>query len=75
MTKSEVIGMSEMFCDEPIIACYKGSREYDDIDGDNAWFDIFHDIAYHVTEGHNIRFFICTFFFFCNYKANFKTLG
>ena len=46
--------MSEMFCDEPIIACYKGSRKYDDIDGDNAWFDIFHDIAYHVTEGHRI---------------------
>ena len=46
--------MTKLFCDEPIIACYKGYREYDDIDGDNAWLDIFHDIAYHVTEGHRI---------------------
>jgi hypothetical protein len=46
--------MAKIFCDEPIIACYNGRREYDDIDGDNAWFDVFHDIAYHVTEGHRI---------------------
>ena len=25
--------MTNMFCDEPIIAGYHGSREYDDIDG------------------------------------------
>ena len=46
--------MTDMFCDEPIIAGYYGSREYDDIDGDNAWFDFYHDLAYHVTEGHRI---------------------
>lgn len=48
--------MAEMFCNEPIIACYKGCREYDDIDGDNAWLDVYHDIAYHVTEGYRIVF-------------------
>ena len=46
--------MTEIFCDEPIIAGYKGSREYNDIDGADAWFDKFHDIAYHVTEGYRI---------------------
>ena len=55
--------MTDIFCDEPIIAGYYGSREYDDIDGDNAWFDFYHDLAYHVTEGHRIvleteRFYI-----------------
>ena len=49
-----MIDVTEMFCDEPIIACYQGSRKYDDIDGDNAWLDTFYDIAYHVTEGHRI---------------------
>ena len=43
-----------MFCDEPIVACYKGCREYDDVDGANAWLDVYHNIAYHVTEGHRI---------------------
>ena len=43
-----------MFCDEPIIAGYKGCREYEDIDGDNEWVDVFHDIAYHVTKGYRI---------------------
>ena len=39
-------GLGQMYvADEPIIACYNGRREYDDIDGDNAWFDVFHDIA------------------------------
>ena len=46
--------MSEMFCDEPIIAGYNGCREYNDFHGDNAWFDVYHDIAYHVTEGYRI---------------------
>ena len=46
--------MTEMFCDEPIIAGYNGCREYDDFYGDNAWLDVFHNIAYHVTEGHRI---------------------
>ena len=46
--------MSNIFCDEPIIAGYHGERKYDDIDGANAWFDFYHDIAYHTTEGHRI---------------------
>ena len=46
--------MSKVFCDEPIIAGYNGYREYDDFYGDNAWLDVFHDIAYHVTEGYRI---------------------
>ncbi len=44
--------MPNIFCDEPIIAGYEGSREYRNIDGANAWFDCYHDIAYHVTEGY-----------------------
>ena len=46
--------MAELFCDEPIIAGYNGCREYNDFHGDNAWFDVYHDIAYHVTEGYRI---------------------
>ncbi len=46
--------MSEMFCNEPIIAVYEGCREYDDIDGADAFFDCFHELAYHVTEGYRI---------------------
>ena len=46
--------MTNIFCDEPIIAGYYGSREYDDIDVDNAWFDCYHDLAYHVTEGYRM---------------------
>ena len=46
--------MSEMFCNEPIIAGYNGCREYNDFHGDNAWLDVYHDIAYHVTEGYRI---------------------
>ena len=40
-----------MFCNEKIIAAYEGRREYDDIAGADSYFDCYHDLAYHVTEG------------------------
>ena len=43
-----------MFCSEKILAVYKGCREYDDIHGSNSFFDCYHDLAYHVTEGERI---------------------
>lgn len=43
-----------LFCYEPIIAAYEGSREYDDIQDANAFFDCYHDLAYHVTQGYRI---------------------
>lgn len=43
-----------MFCDEKIIAVYLGHNEYDDFDGANCWFDIYHDIAFHTTEGYRL---------------------
>lgn len=43
-----------MLCDEPIIAVYEGQREYDDIEGADAFLDCYHDLAYHVTEGYRI---------------------
>ena len=43
-----------MFCDEKIIAVYLGQNEYHDIDGANCWFDIYHDIAFHTTEGYRL---------------------
>lgn len=46
--------MANLFCDEPILAVYEGSNKYDYVDGTNAYFDVFHDIAYHVTEGYRI---------------------
>ena len=46
--------MKDIFCDEPIIAGYEGSDKYDYIEGTNAFFDLFHEIAYHVTEGYRI---------------------
>jgi hypothetical protein len=46
--------MAEIFCAEPIIAAYNGCRECNDFHGDNAWLDVYHDIAYHVTEGYRI---------------------
>lgn len=45
--------MPNIFCDEPIIAGYDGSAKYH-IEGANAYFDLFHDIAYHVTEGYRM---------------------
>ncbi len=38
LAKSEVIDVTEIFCDEPIIAGYNGYREYDDFHGDNATY-------------------------------------
>ena len=46
--------MSETFCNEPIIACYRGCGECDDIGGSDEWFDVYYDIAYHVTAGYRI---------------------
>jgi len=43
-----------LFCDEPIIAVYTGEREYHDLVGANAFFDCYHELAYHVTEGHRM---------------------
>ena len=43
-----------MFCDERITAVYLGQNEYHDIDGASCWFDIYHDIAFHTTEGYRL---------------------
>lgn len=43
-----------MFCDEKIIAVYLGQNEYHDIEGANCWFDIYHDVAFHTTEGYRL---------------------
>ena len=43
-----------MFCDEKIINVYLGQNEYHDIDGANCWFDCYHDIAFHTTEGYRL---------------------
>ena len=43
-----------MFCDEKIIAVYLGQNEYHDIDGADCWFDIYHEIAFHTTEGYRL---------------------
>ena len=43
-----------MFCNEKIVAVYLGQNEYHDIDGANCWFDIYHDIAFHTTEGYRL---------------------
>ena len=41
-----------MFCDEPIKRVYHGSCET--IDGAADYFDHYHDLAYHVTEGYRM---------------------
>lgn len=46
--------MKNVFCDEKIIAVYLGQNEYHDIEGANCWFDIYHDIAFHTTEGYRL---------------------
>lgn len=43
-----------MFCEEKIIAVYKGEREYDDLETGGAFFDCYHDLAFHVTVGYRI---------------------
>ena len=43
-----------MFCNEKIIAVYLGQNEFHNIDGANCWFDIYHDIAFHTTEGYRL---------------------
>ncbi|MBQ7647415.1 MAG: hypothetical protein IJS94_09110 [Clostridia bacterium] len=52
-----------LFCEEPVTAVYNGSRKYDDYKDTNAFFDCYHDLAYHVTPGYRIvleteRYFI-----------------
>ena len=46
--------MNDVFCNEKIVAVYLGQNEYHDIDGANCWFDIYHDIAFHTTEGYRL---------------------
>lgn len=46
--------MTDIYCDEPVIATYRGTREYDDLDGANSYLDCYHGITYHVTEGERI---------------------
>lgn len=43
-----------IFCDEPIIAGYYGRREYENLDGEDSFFDCYHDLAYHVTHGYRM---------------------
>lgn len=43
-----------MFCNEAIMKVYEGQREYRDLPGANAFFDCYHDLAYHVTDGYRI---------------------
>ena len=43
-----------VFCNEKVTAVYLGQNEYHDIDGANCWFDIYHDIAFHTTEGYRL---------------------
>lgn len=43
-----------IFCAEPVIAAFEGSREYADIKNANAFLDCYHDLAYHVTLGYRI---------------------
>lgn len=43
-----------MFCDEPVIRAYMGEREYDDLPDANAFFDCYHGIVFHVTDGYRI---------------------
>ena len=46
--------MKEVFCDEKIINVFLGQNEYHDIEGANCWFDCFHDISFHTTEGYRL---------------------
>lgn len=43
-----------MFCDEIIRKVYIGVIENDDVYSHDAFFDCYHDIAYHCTEGYRI---------------------
>lgn len=43
-----------MFCAEKVLAAYRGMREYEDIAGANSFFDCYHELAFHVTEGERI---------------------
>ncbi len=54
MKRGGVLEEKILFCSEPVIAAYEGSRECDDIKDANAFFDCYHDLAYHVTRGYRI---------------------
>lgn len=41
-----------MLCNEKIINVFLGQNECHDIEGANCWFDCYHDIAFHTTEGY-----------------------
>lgn len=43
-----------MFCDEKVINVYLGQNEYLDVEGADCWFDCYHDIAFHTTEGYRL---------------------
>lgn len=43
-----------VFCDEEIVAVYRGRRENDDIVGAKSFLDCYHDLAYHITQGKRI---------------------
>ena len=43
-----------MFCSESIIAAYEGRSEYENINGENSFFDCYHELAYHATERRRI---------------------
>ena len=62
-----------MFCSEPIISVYRGSRDYDDIDGANSFLDYYNELAYHVTVG--CRMVFETEHYFISLSANGVTLS
>lgn len=41
-----------MFCDEPIKRVYIGERNFCNLEGAACYFDHWHDLAYHMTEGY-----------------------
>lgn len=62
-----------MFCNEKIIAAYEGWREYHDIENADAFFDCYHDLAFHVTAGY--RIVLETMHFFISLAANGVTIS
>ena len=46
--------MNNIFCDEIIVAAYRGTGKYDDMDDAASFLDCYHDLAYHVTKGERI---------------------
>ena len=46
--------MSDIFCDEPIIAVYEGEDQHAYAFGANSFLDCYHELSYHVTDGHRL---------------------